>query len=358
MSPPAPAALSYPFATIPESGGVVRVAEGIVWASLPIPFTGLRQVNIWFLRDGPGWTMIDCGHGDEATRARLLELFESALEGRPVTRLVLTHFHPDHVGNSGFVCAHWGGLLPVMAQAEWFAANLAVRSAYTDAFGDRASFHALHGLAPERAAQFDSGSARYAKGVQLPPAFQRIAEGQSLRIDGDEWVAIRGGGHSPEHISLWCRARAILIAGDQILPTISTNISVWPTEPLADPLGLFLDSCRHFHDIIPPETLILPSHRRPFFGIQARARELLAHHGERLSVVLAACAEPRAAGELLDVMFTRALDGHQLGFAMGEALAHLNHLVCIGHLERLPVEHGVQRFRRRPGAPDQIDPSR
>lgn len=346
-APNADAPLIYPFEHPPAEGEAIEVADGIFWASLPVPFVGLRQVNVWLLRDGPGWTMIDTGHGDAPTRLRLEHLFATVLHGRPITRLILTHFHPDHAGNSGFVAARWGGLLPLMSQAEWFAANLAVRDAYTDSIEDRAVFHHLHGLDTVRAGRFRDDVLRYSAGVQLPPAFERLAEDDIVRIDGADWRAIRGGGHSPEHMSLWCAGRAILIAGDQILPTITTNVSVWQTEPLGDPLAQFLDACRRFDGIIAPDALILPSHRRPFVGVRARLHALLAHHQERLALVADGCAEPRAAGELLSLMFDRPLDGHQVGFAMGEALAHLNHLVGLGVLDRLPVEAGVQRFVRR-----------
>ena len=344
---PADAPLTYPFEHPPEEGATIEVADGIFWASLPVPFVGLRQVNIWLLRDGPGWTMIDTGHGDPTTRMRLEHLFATVLHGRPVTRLILTHFHPDHAGNSGFVAERWGGLLPLMSQAEWFAANLAVRDAYTDSIEDREVFHQLHGLDPERAGRFRRDVLLYSAGVRLPPAFERLTEGDRVSIDGVQWQAIRGGGHSPEHMSLWCADRRILIAGDQILPTITTNVSVWQTEPLGDPLAQFLDACHRFEKIISPDALILPSHRRPFHGVRARLHALLTHHQARLDLVADGCAEPRAAGELLNLMFDRPLDGHQVGFAMGEALAHLNHLVGLGVLDRLPVEAGVQRFVRR-----------
>jgi glyoxylase-like metal-dependent hydrolase (beta-lactamase superfamily II) len=349
-------ALVYPFADMPEPGMATEVADGIFWLSVPVPFVGLRQVNIWLLRDGDGWTMIDSGHGDLPVRDMLRAAWSDVLGGRPITRLIVTHFHPDHAGNTAWVSEQWGGLRPNMAQAEWFAANLAVRNAYTDNIGDRAAFHRLNGLDPERAERFRDGVLLYSEGVQLSRSFRRMADGDVLRINGDEWLAIEGQGHSPEHISLYCAARRILIAGDQILPTITTNISVWQMEPEADPLRLFLNGCARFMDLLDPDTLVLPSHRRPFTNVRQRLRELDLHHAERLSLVLETTRQDVAAGEILDVMFSRRLDGHQVGFAMGEALAHLNHLVERGMAERLPITDGVQRFRRRPDAPDIVPP--
>ena len=348
-------ALVYPFAHFPEEGEAIEVADGIFWASLAVPFIGLRQVNVWLMRDGDGFTMIDTGHGDVRTQDALRALWDRVLGGRRINRLVVTHFHPDHAGNTRFVAKHWGGLLPRMAQAEWFAANLAVRNAYTDNVGDRGLYYALHGLDPALVEQFRGEVLLYSDGVRLTEGHRRIAEGDRLMINGDAWVVVRGQGHSPEHVSLYCAERRILIAGDQILPTISTNISVWQTEPEADPLALFLNTCRKFRDLLHPDTLVLPSHRRPFTNVRARLRELDEHHAERLTAVLAATAQPVAAGELLHVMFgDRPLDGHQVGFAMGEAIAHLNHLVERGLMRRLPITNGIQRFERAPDAPAQV----
>jgi glyoxylase-like metal-dependent hydrolase (beta-lactamase superfamily II) len=342
--------LSYPFETYPAEGDAIEVADGIFWVSMPVPFVGLRQVNVWLLRDGDSWTMIDTAYGDDRVRDLLHAVWDKILGGRRITRLILTHFHPDHAGNMGMVAEHWGGLLPLMAQAEWFAANLAVRGVYADQSGDRAPFHRLHGLDPARITS--TGHRReYAEGVRLATGFRRLQDGEHIAINGDRWLLVRGEGHSPEHLSLYCAARKILIAGDQILPSISTNVSVLQNEPEGDPLGGFLAGCARFQQIYDPDTLVLPSHRRPFYGVLQRLRELEEHHAERLSLVLRAAGAPISAGELLDQMFPRALDGGQIGFAMGEALAHLNHLVERGLLERLPVRAGIQRFLRRPDAP-------
>jgi glyoxylase-like metal-dependent hydrolase (beta-lactamase superfamily II) len=347
----------YAFEDLPPDGEAWEVADGIYWASLPVPFTGLRQVNVWLLRDGDGWTMIDSGHGDEATRDRLRAIWSRVLGGKPVTRLILTHFHPDHAGNCGIVSAFWGGLLPRMAQAEWFAANLAVRNAYTDHISDRSAFHEVNGLDPVLAERFGREVLLYSDGVQLSPSYRRLQPGDVVRIGEDDWVTLLGQGHSPEHLSLYCEKRRILIAGDQVLPGITTNVSVWPTEPEADPLALFLGTCKRFYELLAPETFVLPSHRRPFRNVRARLRDLDLHHAARLSVVLRAAGSPVTAGELLPVMFDRPLDGHQVGFAMGEALAHLNHLVERGLMRRLPIQNGERRFCRSPDAPDFVGPS-
>jgi glyoxylase-like metal-dependent hydrolase (beta-lactamase superfamily II) len=336
--------LIYPFAQMPAQRGVIEVADGILWLSSPLPFVGLKQVNLWLLRDGDGWTMVDCGYGDEAAWSELEATWAAALGGRPIRRLVITHFHPDHAGNSRRIAARWK-VTPLMTQAEWFAANLAIQDRTGDAVARRVAFFRAHGLDAARTKTFTDGVVRYSSGVDLPPEHRRIRDGDTLEIGGDRWTVLTGEGHSPEHAALYCPARKILISGDQILPTITTNISVWHDEPDGDPLGLFLQTCRRFRQLIDPATLVLPSHRRPFRNVQRRLDELAQHHDERLALVLAAAAKEITAADLIDVLFQRALDGHQMGFAMGEAIAHLNRLVELGRIGRRRDGSGTWRFK-------------
>jgi glyoxylase-like metal-dependent hydrolase (beta-lactamase superfamily II) len=340
--------LVYPFADYPAAGGAIEVADGVLWMSSPLPFVGLKQVNLWFLRDGDGWVMVDCGYGDAVSRDRLVATWANVLGGRPVTRLVITHFHPDHAGNSRFIAARWG-LVPELTQGEWFAANLALADRYIDTVARRADFFRAHGLDRARIDVFREGVVPYAAGVELASDYRRIRDGDALAIGGDRWVVVTGEGHSPEHASLYCAARKILIAGDQILPAITTNISVHPTEPEGDPLALFLASGRRFRAILDPATLVLPSHRRPFLNVRRRLDELAHHHDERLNLVVAAAASDITAADLIDVLFPRALDGHQMGFAMGEAIAHLNHLVARGRMACRRDAAGIFRYRRGDG---------
>jgi len=337
-------ALAYPFEDYPPEGGATEVASGIFWLSTPLPFIGLRQINLWLLRDGDGWTMVDCGYGYDAARAAIEGTWRAVLDGKKVTRLVVTHFHPDHAGNSGWISEHWG-VTPLMTQGEWFSANIALRDRGEENIGARTNFFRAHGLDEASIAMFAGGTQLYSRGVALPPAFRRIRDGDEIAIGADRWTVVTGEGHSPEHAALYCAARKILISGDQILPTITTNISVWPTEPEADPLGLFLDSGKRFAELLDRDTLVLPSHRRPFRNVHARIAQLAEHHRQRLQQILDACARETTAAELVPVLFQRTLDGHQMGFAMGEAIAHLNHLVIEGRMERLE-DKGTIRFRK------------
>ena len=335
--------IAFPFPDYPQPGEAIEVADGVFWISTPVPFVGLKQVNLWLLRDGAGWTMIDCGYGNSIVREQLEQVWSNVTRGRPITRLIVTHFHPDHAGNSGFICRRWG-LRPWLTQAEWLTAHLAWADQDTDAMATRAKFYRRHGLAAPMVEQFLKEVLPYRNGVELPPDYRRLHNGDELTIDGDRWRVIVGGGHSPEHVSLYCGSRRILIAGDQLLPAITTNVSTWPAEPEFDAVGAFLETCRVFLDVLAADTLVLPSHRKPFLNARRRLHDLSLHHADRLNLVLAAGSEI-SAGDLMDVLFRFGLDGHQIGFAMGEAIAHLNHLVGLGHMEMIEDRTRV-RYRR------------
>jgi glyoxylase-like metal-dependent hydrolase (beta-lactamase superfamily II) len=195
----------------------------------------------------------------------------------------------------------------------------------------------------------------YNDGVTLPESYKRLRGGDMLTIGADRWRVIIGEGHSPEHVSLYCAERKILIAGDQILPSITTNVSTWQVEPEFDAVGAFLKTCKTFLGLLDPSTLVLPSHRKPFRNVQYRLRQLAVHHAARLNLLLDKAGAETSAGALIDVLFTPGLDGHQIGFAMGEAVAHLNHLVTLGHMELIETPTQV-RYRRISAKDARVEP--
>jgi glyoxylase-like metal-dependent hydrolase (beta-lactamase superfamily II) len=338
--------VTYPWDDYPAPGTVREVADGILWLSTPVPFVGLRQVNLWLLRDTAGWAMIDCGYGWDETRGLLETVWNDALGGRPITRLIVTHYHPDHAGNMAWIAERWGDLLPNMTIGEWFAANVSMNFGYADNIKQRGLWHKKHGLDEQRQRLFEQEVVPYDVGVALPAQFKRLRENDIVTIGNDRWRVIVGQGHAPEHVSLYCEARKILIAGDQILPQITTNVSTWPMEPEADTLASFLETCQKFLGQLHPDTLVLPSHRKPFRNVLFRLRELGHHHAARLNLMLEASNGEVTAGDLLDVLFKGKLDGHQIGFAMGEAIAHLNYLVQTGRMRRVDTRDGSWRYAR------------
>ena len=257
----------------------------------------------------------------------------------------MTHFHPDHVGNAGWL-ADTLGLVPHMTQVEWLNANLAFRGAGIADVDRRISWYVRNGLALDQVAYFRAGHVPYPNGVTLPPAYIRMRDGERIAVAGREWEVRVGGGHSPEHACLYSADLDVLLGGDQILPAISPNVSAWPHEPEGDPLADFLDSLDGFAKFLPRDVLVLPSHGRPFRGAHRRIAWLRDHHAERLGTILGLIDRPRAAAELIETLFPFEFDGHQLGFAMGEVIAHLNRLVHAGTLGRAHGDDGITRYQR------------
>ncbi|AWI53310.1 Zn-dependent hydrolase [Aquabacterium olei] len=342
--------LTYPWDRLtPDVGTLMTLRPGLHWVRMPMPFA-LNHINLWVLDDAGAWTVVDAGVATEAIRDAWQTLWAGPLASRPLGRMLVTHMHPDHVGNAQWLIERYSAPGEAarlwMSQADHLAARLACQST-TGFGGERAAAHfQAHGLnTPEDLAKVRARGDYYATLVPaVPHAYRRMMDGQTVRIGEREWRCIAGFGHSPEHIALHCEADGLLISGDMLLPTISTNVSVTDMEPEGDALGLFLDSVERMR-ALPADTLALPSHGLPFTGIHTRIDQLHAHHAERLAEVEAACrARPSTAAEMLPVLFRRQLDLHQTTFAMGEAIAHLNYLWHRGVLRREQDKHGAWRY--------------
>jgi glyoxylase-like metal-dependent hydrolase (beta-lactamase superfamily II) len=340
--------LAYPLGdTLPTAGEALALAPGVHWVRMGLPFA-LDHINLWLLADGdahtPGWSIVDCGVANDATKASWRAVFENTCRGAPVGRVIATHCHPDHVGLADWLCGQWHVALWMSAGEYAFARMMA--AALPGADGTAALPHfRRHGLRDTAmVAQMESRKTYYPSLVPAVPAsYRRLQDGDELRIGAHAWRVITGFGHSPEHVSLYCAALNILIAGDMVLPRISTNVSVFAIEPEGDPLRQYLASLDRFA-ALPADTLVLPSHGRPFRGLHTRIAQLRAHHAARLDEVMQACTEPRSAAQIVPLMFRRPLDAHQLSFALGEALAHLHFLWFEGRLRRTVDAEGCFMF--------------
>ncbi|TAG26420.1 MAG: MBL fold metallo-hydrolase [Burkholderiales bacterium] len=351
------ALLQYPLDTptgdtLPAAGGTLHIATGVKWIRMALPFA-LNHINLWLLRDTvesqEGWTVVDCCIDRVESRTQWEQIFANELEGLPILRVIVTHMHPDHIGLAHWLCERWS--TPEHTCRLWISATdfNAARMACQVAAGHggeaAAAFVQSHGIEnPEFLSMIRERTGYYANLVpRVPSSYVRLMDVMTVKIGGQDWHCIAGYGHAPEHIALHCPALNLLIAGDMILPRISTNVSVYDLEPEANPLKLFLDSIAKMK-ALPDETLILPSHGKPFIGLHERIRQLEAHHAERLAEVIEACAKTaQTAHDIVAIMFKRALDLHQLTFAQGEALAHLHKLWFEGRLKR-EKKNGVYRF--------------
>ncbi|MBS1160501.1 MAG: fold metallo-hydrolase [Proteobacteria bacterium] len=340
--------LHYPHPQAPAAGELIELAPGVFWLRMPLPFQ-LDHINLWLLRDGDGWTIVDTGFPDDGVRQTWMQIIER-LDG-PVRRLIVTHFHPDHLGLATWLMEKTGAVLE-MTTGEFLTAH----AVWHEVGGHGARFMVeqfrQHGLDAERLQKFATRGSGYRKAVPaLPEYYRRLKAGDITTVNGKKWRIIIGHGHAPEHLALYCVELGVLISGDMLLPRISTNISVFAATPDADALGWFLESLDELARNIPEKTLVLPSHGLPFTGLQARVKALQAHHQERLQALENSCEQaPQSAADLLETLFQRALDTHQTMFAMGEAIAHLNHLEQAGRLSRSTDASGVIRYTRLPRA--------
>jgi glyoxylase-like metal-dependent hydrolase (beta-lactamase superfamily II) len=348
-------ALVFPFRDadgLPGPGQTMEVAEGVHWLRMPLPYR-LDHINLWLLEDGKGWTLVDTCIRSKRTKAIWREVAKAMRIGReyerPVTRLICTHFHPDHMGLAGWLAREYETELWT-TRAEWLFGRMLWLDAEGEGQKDIARHYGRHGLDAARVADVAQRGNTYRMVVGEPPrAFRRLHHGETIEIGGRAWEIIVGLGHAPEQACLSCPELGILIAGDQILPRITPNIGVWATEPLADPLADYLASLERYRKL-PEETLVLPSHGFPFSGLHLRLDQLQGHHEERLDTLAAAL---KAGGqttrgfttvELLPTLFRADLDNFQIGFALGETLAHLACLEGRGRARRYE-SGGVVRFR-------------
>ncbi|KND59827.1 SoxH protein [Candidatus Burkholderia verschuerenii] len=347
--------LDYVFAdALPDAGTVKEVAPGVMWVRMPLPFA-LDHINLWLLRDEidgvQGWTVVDCGISNDAIRANWERVFDSELDGLPVLRVIVTHCHPDHLGLADWICkggdkARWNVRLWI-SLGEYMNGRVMAAGDGSNAGGERAAQHfATHGLADEQSLdELRNRKSYYPTLVpSIPPEYRRIRDGDVIEIGGRAWEVIAGFGHSPEHSALYSAKDKLLISGDMVLPRISTNVSVFGMEPEGNPLALYLESLGRY-EAMPEVTLALPSHGKPFRGVSTRIGQLCDHHRARLAEVREACAaKPCSAADIVPIMFKRKLDIHQMTFALGEALAHLNLLWLDGTLKRQTGDDGVIRF--------------
>ncbi len=353
----AAATLRYPFETPPAPGQALAIAPGVYWLRMPMPFA-LDHINLWALADadaqGPGWAIVDSGPNTPQVMAAWHALLDAggALAGplgtpARVTRVLATHMHPDHVGTAGwltrkFDCRLW------MTRLEYLACRAMVSDTGREAPDDAIRFLQQAGWSEPAVDAYRARFGAFGRLVhRLPDSFVRLADAQVLTIGEQRWRVVVGSGHSPEHACLVCDALGLLISGDQVLPRITSNVSVFPTEPEADPLGDWLASIAQLRATLGDHLLVLPAHGEPFHGLHTRL-DRLAHSAEsglqRLRRRLAQA--PTSAVDAFEVLFARPVgaDGTLLGLATGEAIAHLNHLHARGQAQTALGEDGVRRW--------------
>ncbi|MDP2087234.1 MAG: MBL fold metallo-hydrolase [Gemmobacter sp.] len=336
------AELHYPFPEPPAPGTVTTVAPGVLWARFPLPFR-LNHVNVFLIEDGDGWAVVDAGISDDPTREAWEALMAGPMKGERLTRLIITHSHPDHIGAAGWLCQRFGMSL-VTSQTTWL--TCLYESIAPDAFNHEAyaQDYRRHGLGDYTDTLLQLGH-RYLRMVdRLPLTFRRVVAGDTLRIGKRDFRVLTGDGHAAEQVMLHCAADRLFLAADQVLAKITPNVSVWATDPEGDPLGLYLRSLAHLAREVPDDVLVLPGHQLPFLGLHQRLTELAHHHDDRFARILAACAQgPKTVFDLLPALFRMPLGPHETGFAFSEARAHVNRMVLEGRLVWTDAGDGIPR---------------
>jgi glyoxylase-like metal-dependent hydrolase (beta-lactamase superfamily II) len=328
----------------PETGEALDIFPGLKWLRLPLPFL-LQHINVWLIQDGDGWAIVDTGLYTRTTREVWNYVFENYLDGAPITRVLVTHLHPDHVGCGGWLCQKFDIDL-WMSRGEYLLCRVLVADTGQPAPEVARQFYTAAGYSLESLELYSQSFGRFGQVVSpLPQSFHGLKNGMQVIIGKHEWRVIVGRGHSPEHACFYCEELNTLISGDQILPTISSNVSVYPTEPAANPLADWLESLEMLKQVLPEDVLVLPAHGEPFRGAHERLDALCNEHLTGLNKLRDLCRKPRRAIDVFPALFKSRITENNLMMATGEAIAHLNYLKDRKELDSHQDDRGVNWYQ-------------
>ncbi len=339
--------LIYPWGrtNVPAPDAPQRVAEGVYWARFPMPMS-LDHINLWLLEDEDGWTVVDTCLGIDSSRQVWEQLFSGFMANKPIRRVICTHLHPDHVGLAGWLTERFGCDL-WMSREEFLMCRAMTADTGREAPEVALRFYRSAGYNDEQLERYKSKFGNFGRAISpLPDSFRRLMDRETITIGGRYWQVIVGSGHSPEHAALYCPALKLLISGDQVLPRITPNVSVHPTEPEGDPLKEWLRSNARIRDILPDDLLVLPAHETPFYGLHVRLSQVIEAHKRDLSQLFEHLHQPRRAVDCFPALFNREIDAGSLGLATGETMAHLNCLLNRRRITRTRDAQGVDWYQQ------------
>lgn len=341
--------LNYPWGVKadPTPGVPEKVAEGVYWARFPMPMS-LDHINLWLLEDDNGWTVVDTCLGLSSAKEIWEQIFAEFMGGKPISRVICTHLHPDHVGLAGWLTERFGCEL-WMSREEFLMCRAMASDTGRQAPEVALRFYRGAGYDDDQLDAYRNKFGGFGEAITpLPDSFRRMLDGETIHINNRYWQVIVGSGHSPEHVSLYCPALKLLISGDQVLPKITPNVSVFPTEPAGDPLKEWLRSNSRIRELLPDDVLVLPAHEAPFYGLHVRLTQVIESHERDLDKLYELLAQPRRAVDCFSALFKREITADLLGMATGETLAHLNCLLGRRRIRSHRDEDGVDWYEQKP----------
>ncbi len=331
----------------PEPGSATEVADGVYWLRFALPMKGLDHINLWALKDKDGWMVVDTGIANRESKDIWKSHFKNLMGDRPINRVLCTHLHPDHTGLAGWLCRKFEAPL-LMTRGEYFLCRLLAADTGNPAPREGIRFYEKCGFTPEQIELYKIRFGGFGKAISpMPHSYDRLTDGELGLINGREWRIIIGSGHSPEHACLYCPELNICLTGDQLLPNISSNVSVWPTQPEANPLENWIQSCHKLKAELPEDVLVCPAHGIPFRGAHKRLDKLISHHEKALDRLLEFCKTQRRATEVYSVLFRREINDSNRIMAVGESIAHLNCLKGRGLITRRLNDAGQFTYRAK-----------
>ena len=316
-------------------GEVAQVAEGVYQLKVPVPIP-LVFVSAYLVEGRDGWTVMDTGFDYPEGRAA----WEAGARAvgfdlhRDVSRIVVTHFHPDHLG-----AAHW---LQERSGAPVYMLESEIRNS-RNVWGDPDPAPFIEHLVSNGMDRSlaERGASKMRAGLTLPEKMLPLRAGEEMPLGAGMVRVVHAPGHAEHQVVLHDEERKILFAADHVLLRITPNIGLWPeSEP--NPLARYLKSLRSVRDM--PVDLVLPGHGPLFHDLRGRVDELMSHHEERLDLMLREIeGVPRTPFEVSRKVFRYGLSLYEQCFALSETLAHLEHLVHEGRAERM--DNGIFSFR-------------
>ncbi len=337
--------ITYPYKRKPKNNTFKEIAPRVYWLRLGMPFS-LDHINLWLIEEDNYWTLVDTGPNTSTSKTAWQEIFSTQLQNKPIKQIICTHSHPDHVGLAGWICENQSAKL-LISKGEFEFYHQIFANNKPTSIAQAQTFYQQAGASDDQIKSYFKHIKIFSNLISLmPSSYQQLQHNDGITLGKYQWQVHIGRGHSPEHICLFCEELNLFISGDQLLPTISSNISVWPTQPNANPMADFFLSCQDISKVINNQTLVLPSHGLPFYGGENRLNTLSEDAKQDMACLYDFCLQPRTVSETFPILFKANIDENNLMLAFGEALASLNYLCAQGRIIATPDENGIKYYQQ------------